>query len=101
MTDHFQRRGYLFLALRGVIDVASIGAAWFQSGAFLLSLAPLPIYAVFYGFLLFAIRNERFPATNKGSVDLSEPWAYWTVFLVIELMHLAITALFVAQLLHR
>ncbi len=98
MTDDFQRRGYLFLALRGVVDLALMAVALFQSRALWLSLVPLPIYCVFYGFLAFAIRNERFPRTRRGSVGLEEPWAYWSVFSVLVLMHLAVTGLFASLL---
>jgi hypothetical protein len=95
MDERLRRFAFIYLAVRGIIDMTLAVITYRRVGSIVPSVGFILLCGVFYCFLYFGIRNEEFYGRYGRRVILwREPFGYWFVVAFLILSHLAVTALF-------
>ncbi|HEY8560253.1 MAG TPA: hypothetical protein VIL74_07740 [Pyrinomonadaceae bacterium] len=96
MHERFRFYAYVFLALRGLLDLALCAVIYHQAGSLAPAAGFLLICSIFYFFLFFGIKNEEFRGRRGKRVCLwREPVAYWFVVAFLVAFHLFLTVLMI------
>ncbi len=94
MHETFKYYAFVFLALRALIDLTLAVIICYQVGSLVPGIGLMLICCVFYFFLFFGIRNEKFSGRYGSRVFLwREPIAYWFIVALLVILHLIITVL--------
>lgn len=89
---------YGFIAVRMIIDLVFAAIISFQTGTWITGGGFWVLCWVFYLLLFFAFRSGTFHGTYGRKVRYSrEPGAWWFVFGVIALFHMAVTVVFASN----
>lgn len=94
-NEKLDRALFIFWAIRMLIDLAVGYGIWQDSETLGIGIGCFLVMSILPLFLLFGLVKEYFPARFGRKVDrFIDPVAWWTAFVIIVIMHFAITGLF-------